>query len=269
MEDAMQLKSTYKVILTGFLLLSILACTVTFTAVLPAPASPAFAETVSVPPAITPMPQDARFIISSLNFNETGQNAEYTVNAQYPAILDIDDPLALAFNDQMYALVQNEITDFKLSVLETPKNSALAASFLEVKYSLVHQTGGIASIKFDFSGYISGAAHPYLYSLTANYQFDQRRNLSLGDLFLPGSNYLEIISTYCMAQLSQRDIGFDEFSAGAAPTAENYRNWNLTPQGLLITFDAYQVAPGAAGPQMVIVPFSEWRAVLDPQGPLG
>jgi hypothetical protein len=266
MEDDMQLNSTYKLILTGFALLSVLACNVTFTAVLPAPAGPAFSETATVPPAGTPLPQEVRFIISSLTFKETGQNAEYAVNAQYPAVLNTDDPLALTFNDQMYALVQDEITGFKANILEAPKNSAFTASSLDVTYSLVYQTGSIASIKFDFSGYISGAAHPYLYSLTANYHFDQRRNLSLEELFLPGSNYLEIISTYCIAQLSQRDIGFDGFSTGAAPTPENYRNWNLIPQGLLITFDAYQVAPGAAGPQMVIVPFSEWRAVLDPQG---
>jgi hypothetical protein len=269
MEDDMQLNNTFKLILTGLLLLSVLACTVTFTAVLPAPTSPAFTESTTVPPVQTPMPPNIRFIISSLNLNETSQNAEYTVNAQYPAILDTEDPLALAFNDQMYALVQDEIADFKLNVLEAPKNPVFAASSLEVRYSLVHQNGSIASIKFDFAGYISGAAHPYLYSVTANYHFDQRRKLSLDDLFLPGSNYLEIISTYCIAQLSQRDIGFDKFSTGAMPAPENYRNWNLTSQGLLITFDAYQVAPGAAGPQMVIVPFSEWRAVLDPQGPLG
>lgn len=265
----MQLNNTYKLILTGLLLLSVLACNVTFTAVLPASTSPAFIETTTVPPVTTPVPQNVQFVISSLNFTETGQNLEYTVNAQYPAILDTNDPLALAFNNQMYTLVQNEISAFKVNVLEAPKNPAFAASSIDVKYSLVHQTGSIASIKFDFSGYISGAAHPYLYSVTANYHFDQRRSLSLDDLFLPGSNYLEIISKYCIAQLSQRDIGFDGFSTGAAPTSENYRNWNLTPQGLLITFDAYQVAPGAVGPQMVIVPVSEWRAVLDPQGPLG
>jgi hypothetical protein len=138
-----------------------------------------------------------------------------------------------------------------------------------VKYGLLQQTGSLASIKFDFSVYISGAAHPYLYSRTANYHFDQRRSLSLEDLFLSGANYLEIISKYCIVQLSQRDIGFDEVSTGAAPTPENYRNWNLTSQGLLITFDTYQVAPGAAGPQMVIVPLSELQAVINSQGPLG
>jgi hypothetical protein len=38
---------------------------------------------------------------------------------------------------------------------------------------------------------------------------------------------------------------------------------------LLITFDEYQVAPYAAGPQKVAIPYSELRALINPQGPLG
>ena len=38
--------------------------------------------------------------------------------------------------------------------------------------------------------------------------------------------------------------------------------------GLLISFDTYTVAPGAAGPQSVVVPYQELRAVAAPDGPL-
>ena len=37
----------------------------------------------------------------------------------------------------------------------------------------------------------------------------------------------------------------------------------------MITFDTYQVGPGAAGPQQVNVPYSVVTAVTNPQGPLG
>jgi hypothetical protein len=206
--------------------------------------------------------------MTTLNISETGQNSEYTVNVQFPAILENTDPRASAFNDEIQTLVQREIAAFKLSVLEAPKDPAFAASSLDVRYSSWYEIGDIASIKFDFSIYISGAAHPYGYSKTVNFDFDQRRSLSLKDLFLPDSKYLETIASYCMAVLSQREIGFELTSAGAAPTPENYRNWNITLDGLMITFDTYQVAPGAAGPQTVIVPYSELEAMLDPEGPL-
>jgi hypothetical protein len=36
----------------------------------------------------------------------------------------------------------------------------------------------------------------------------------------------------------------------------------------MITFDTYQVAPGASGPQTIPIPYSELQAVINPQGPL-
>ena len=92
--------------------------------------------------------------------------------------------------------------------------------------------------------------------------------LRLGQLFLPGSNYLESIANYCIGQLSSRNIGFDSFSTGAQPLQENYGNWNITADGLLITFDEYQVAAYAAGPQEVNVPYAEVQSIIDPHGPL-
>ena len=49
---------------------------------------------------------------------------------------------------------------------------------------------------------------------------------------------------------------------------ENYRSWNITPKGLQITFDDYQVTPHAAGPQQVLVPYATLKALIDPAGPL-
>ena len=37
----------------------------------------------------------------------------------------------------------------------------------------------------------------------------------------------------------------------------------------MITFDEYQVAPYAAGPQEVTVPYGALQAVIHRQGPLG
>ncbi len=79
---------------------------------------------------------------------------------------------------------------------------------------------------------------------------------------------LDKIANYCIAQLKTRNIGFEAFTSGAQPTPENYGNWNITPDGLLITFDEYQVAAYAAGPQEVVVPYTELQSVIDPHGPL-
>jgi len=261
--------SIYKLIVASFTLLSLLACSWTFTAEFPTATIPAPAEPPTIPPLPTPTPANPPpFVISTLNFNETGQNSEYTIDVQFPAILENNDPRAQAFNDEIHALVQGEIAAFKLSVLDAPDDPAFAASSFDVKFGMLFKNDRISSIKFDHLVYISGAAHPYGYSRTVNYDFHQGKSLSLDELFHPGSNYLEAIAKYCSAELSQRDIGFDVLSTGAAPTLENYRNWNITPNGLMITFDQYQVAAGAAGSQTVVVPYGELQAGIAPEGPL-
>ncbi|MGB8981383.1 MAG: RsiV family protein [Anaerolineales bacterium] len=267
----MKTSSVYKLILTGFVLGIVLACSATYTAQFPTPTSPALTQTVTLPPAptpATPTVPNAGFTISTINFDEAGPDGEYIVTAQSPAILDSSDPVALAFNDRMQNLVQAEIAGFKQNVLDAPKDPSFAASSFDVKYNLLYQNGSLASIKFDFLGYISGAAHPYKYSATVNYDFSQGRSLALDELFSPGSDYLEAIAGFCIAELSKQP-GFEgPWRDGAAPTSENYQNWNVTADGLLITFDTYQVAPGASGPQTVLVPYSELQAVIDPQGAL-
>ena len=76
-----------------------------------------------------------------------------------------------------------------------------------------------------------------------------------------------MLSRYAIAEISTRDLS--PFLEGAAPTPENYKSWNMQPDGLRITFDPYQVAAYAAGPQTVFVPYSELGDIMRPDGPLG
>jgi hypothetical protein len=101
-----------------------------------------------------------------------------------------------------------------------------------------------------------------------NYDLAQNKELALGDLFLSNSNYLEVISNYCINELRKQPYSDVFTMEGVKPTLENYRNWNIIPEGLMVTFDTYQVAPGAAGPQVVVVPYGQLQAVIDPQGVL-
>ncbi len=259
----MKPKHICKFTIASLAIFVVLACNATFTTTIPTSAP------TPLPSAVAPTPAGFAFVISPLTINETGENAAYTINVQIPAITDNNDPHALAFNTEMQTIIQSEINDFKKAVSEMPHDPAFAAPSLDGKYNLLFQGGVIVSIKFEIQGY-TGGAHPYLNIKTANYDFSQNRQVTLSDLFLPNSNYLEVISKYCIAELGKRFIDFASgmWATGAAPTPENYDNWNITPDGLLITFDAYQVGPGASGPQTVLIPYSELQAVTNPQGPL-
>lgn len=257
-------KSTLPII--SIIVLFLLACNATFTYGYP---TPTFVPPTE-PPTATSAPRLSRQVtLVSQPYIEANQDPVFTITAQIPQLSGSDDPRVTTFNQRLNDLVQKEIAAFRGEFTNAPATEAATNSFLEVSYTLISQYGDLWSFKFVFFFYSNGAAHPGDYHLTINYDLQAGRELSLGDLFLPNSNYLETISNYCVSELGKREVGFEGgFEEGARPALENYRNWNVAPDGLLITFDTYQVAPGAAGPQAVIVPYDRLQEAMDPQGPL-
>ncbi|HLO32293.1 MAG TPA: TIR domain-containing protein [Anaerolineales bacterium] len=224
----------------------------------------AVAITTTVVTAITPeVPISQQVTLISVPFNETTQNPAFTITAQVPQLTGSNDPRVQAFNQRLNEIVKKEADAFRQ---EFP--NLTAESSLDMKYELVSRVADIWSFKFDVSFDTAGAAHPGYESMTVNYDLGQGQELALRDLFLSNSNYLEVIANYCIAELSKHEQPFE--ASGAEPKPENYHNWNITPDGLLITFDPGQVAPYMGGHMpTVLVPYTELQTVVDPHGPLG
>jgi hypothetical protein len=127
----------------------------------------------------------------------------------------------------------------------------------------------LLSILFEDFAYLGGA-HPGMFYVAINYDTTTGKTLALADLFKPGTDYLGLISSLCIADLQTREsLSAEDFATrGAAPLAENYQVWSVTPQGLLIVFQEYQVGPYAAGAQSVLIPYDALAGQLDPAGPL-
>lgn len=208
--------------------------------------------------------------LKSTPFSEESQSPIYKITAQIPYLDPATDPKVVAFNDAAKAIVDGEIAAFKGSMAEMPATPISAGSSFDIKYALIGQKGNIWSIQFDINGYADGAAHPYRYSISFNYDLQNGKQLTLDDVFLPNSNYLQMLADLSKTELTSRDIGFDAtFQQGAEPTPENYKNWNISNEGfLVITFDEDQVASHAAGSQIVTIALSSLGQVINAQGPL-
>jgi hypothetical protein len=242
-------------------LLFVLACNLL---VPPRPVS----TTLPATSAATPIALSQQVTLVPQVHSETNQTPPFTISAQTPQLFGSDDPLLTAFNQRLSQLVSKEVNTWRESFLQNTFPTMTNGSFLEANYTLLSQLEDLWSFKFDFHFYSDGAAHPGSYSMTLNYDLAQGRVLELADLFLPNTNYLEAISNSCIAELSKREFFDGAFTEGAKPTFENYRSWNITPEGLAITFDEYQVAPYAAGPQTVVVPYAQLQSLINPEGPL-
>ena len=251
------------VFFTSLLILFILACDATF--------SVGFPTATFTPPTqtATVTPPSLKLTFTSVPYSENNIEPPATITAQIPQLIGSDDPRVTAFNQAIADIVQAEIESFKLGLTGLPNPPQITISTFDAKYNVLYQGGDIWSIKFDIAIYVDGAAHPGDISRALNFDFAHSKIISMDDLFLVDSNYLEVLSKYCSEQLATREIGFDSTSVGVAPAPENYRNWNITTAGLVITFDRGQVAAYAAPAQIITIPYGKLTSLINPQGPLG
>ena len=127
-----------------------------------------------------------------------------------------------------------------------------ATSFLQIDYEMTYQSDELYSLYLLITTYIAVSAHPWMHSFSYNYDALDREFLLPGDLFLPDAAYFPTILALVEDDLMARDFGYQE---GVAEEVLLRRDkWNILPEGLRINFDAYEVGPGAAGPQLVVIP---------------
>lgn len=211
--------------------------------------------------------------------HEANKEKHYTVDARYPQIEG--DARFDNFNREARSLITKDVAAFRTSESsqETDAGSETPAetlnSTLDTGYEIRCATDDLISVEFTESTYESGAAHGNSATTVLNYDVKNGKKLALADLFNPKSNFLNVISAYCIKDLRDRskrdkDSMLDEemMKSGASPRADNYRACAITKKGLWITFDPYQVAAYAAGPQHVLVPFTALKDITRPDGPL-
>ena len=256
----------------GFVLLPLPACQL-FTGLsptyAPTPTFPPFPQpspvlTPTIAPTVTPAPPP--MIVSRLKL-EDGQNL-YTLKINYPFMERVSDPRFQLFNQEVNKLVNQISQDFKKNIqpiLATPDPN-FSPSFLIVDFKITNGDKGLISVLFNVGFYMSGAAHPNQYAETLNLDISSGKVLALKDLFKPGADYLKFISDYSFQDLTKQ--GYLEWDSGTAPNEDNFRSWNMTPDGLLFSFDPYQVASYAMGPQSVVIPYLSMKDILNPTGPL-
>lgn len=193
---------------------------------------------------------------------EDGQG-EFGTYIWAPRLLGPDETVTAPFNRAVEGFVTFALDDFRQGALEVTTEPG---SSIWITHTATLATENLVSVLFYVDGYVMGAAHPFHYSYSVNYDVDQARVLGLRDLFLPDTDYLEILSRYCLDDLTEQ--GVLAWEEGALPAPENYQQWNIAQEGLLISFDEYTVAPYAAGPQSVVVPYAVLEGILAPDGPL-
>ena len=211
--------------------------------------------------------------LTAVTKQKKDKTLHYRIQVAYPHIASSQyASSAQKFNTMIQEDIQKRIQAFSDQVTQrraeqTTLPHMLANNYLIINYEAdsIHPNNTfIVSVRFKTETYFSGMAHPTHVHSVINYNLNTGKTLTLKEIFLPHAKYLPIIATYCEKVLQKTLPKQAFFTAGVAPTIGNYDLWNLHADGLVITFDEYQVAPYAFGPQMVTIPYSELKGLLSP-----
>ncbi|HSW94076.1 MAG TPA: RsiV family protein [Gammaproteobacteria bacterium] len=198
----------------------------------------------------------------------------YQIDTVYP---QIEGDNLSAFAQQFNHLVENRVNEsvqqFKNYVkadmphMQTLPDSLKHNSFKMDYTADVLKPGNatLISVRLSVEGMQAGRAHPYHVHETLNVDLSTGKELLLKDFFKPGVNYLTVFSKYASAKLNQKLQDKWMIKDGTAPLAKNYAKWNLNNQGILITFEEYQVAPYVDGAQEVVIPWSVLKNLIEPK----
>jgi Protein of unknown function (DUF3298)/Deacetylase PdaC len=211
---------------------------------------------------------------------EVNKEKHYSVNGEYPQISG--DPRFDKFNREARNLIMKDMAAFKTAETSSEEEPTAdlpeetQTSTLDIAYDIRYATDDLISVEFGEGQYSRGAAHPNSATAVLNFDVRNGKKLSLADLFSPNSKYLDVISGYCIKALQDKAKKDNEemstsdlIKSGASARPDNYRAVAITKKGLWVTFDPYQVAPYAAGPQYVLVPYSALKDIIKPNGPIG
>jgi hypothetical protein len=218
--------------------------------------------------------------IVAKSVKENNKTLKYEIDAQYPQLTGGANPNFEKFNALARMVVMKRVAEFKKDMapqegeepVQQPEDSV--GSDLGIGYDINLAQDDLVSVQFNFGSYYFGTAHPNTHTETLNYDLKNGKQLTLVDLFKPGSKYLQSLSSYCTADLKKQskargdELPDDMLKEGAAPNSKNFQAWTITKRGLGFHFDPYQVGSYASGPQFVMVPYSALKDLIKPDGPI-
>ncbi|HKR58162.1 MAG TPA: RsiV family protein [Pyrinomonadaceae bacterium] len=190
----------------------------------------------------------------------------YELSAEYPEAAS-NNIAVKRFNRWIKRKVLSDVARFRrLELRAEPRARRLGkpsiTEGLELTFRMYYSDKWLISFRLTHSVMAAGHMHPIDYYETINYDLRQGRPLRAGDLFKRG--YLKAFSEFSRKWLSETyEIPNENwFREGTAPRTRNFPNWNVVPDGILISFEDYQVSSHNFGQPELIVPYPKLKRAL-------
>lgn len=193
----------------------------------------------------------------------------FDIAYDYPVFLSNAFEHAAEFNALVLAVVLRDVHSMREDSLRTPLSTLPGerwpwpdVSDLAGSFQVMLCTPDLVSVRLPVYRYGAGAAHPGHFTHCLSFQATPGFQLSLRHLFRELSSALLSLSGICAETLRVEDPHV--FAEGLSPAPANFERFNLTPEGLSLTFAEYQVGPYTAGEPTVLIPWPRLVELLEP-----
>ncbi|MHC9538470.1 MAG: RsiV family protein [Vulcanimicrobiota bacterium] len=171
------------------------------------------------------------------------------------------------FNKKIKEDVEKEQKKFTDAVNKNkrPKGAPDIDDEHRVACTAVAKTSKYASFMFDHYEMMSGMAHPDNWYSTVNWTA-AGKTLAIEDLFIAGKKGMERLSAESgkLLQAKVDKSAGDLVEEGWAPEAANFKNFCMSPEGLHVYFNSYQIGPRPVGAPDILIPWKALDSVLSP-----
>jgi hypothetical protein len=161
--------------------------------------------------------------------------------------------------------VNPSATDVQMLGLDQGRKYSLAIKFAE------HEDAHTVSYVFDIFEDTLGA-HPNAMVKTFTFDKTNGASLSIDDLFLPGTKYLQFLSDTSraklrtqiatMSQIAESEVDTNMLNAGTGPNSDSFADFYLEHSSLVLIFPPYSVGPWVIGTQTISIPLSNLESYL-------
>ncbi len=183
----------------------------------------------------------------------------------YPRIDAPDDPETRRWNEHVAAFAKKLAGATKEADKAGEEEEDDSDSWLD--YEIVFASPALISVEFTLSTYGHGAAHPNSASAAFNAVPAKAEPIKAADLFDGKSAWQDFLAKRCFDDLKRRDLlgeppAFPSNAEGIKAMAADAERWLIDAKGVRVEFNTYEVAPYAAGPQEVAIPWAELKPYL-------
>lgn len=213
-----------------------------------------------------------KFKFSSGSFRtEHSGIRSYEIDVEYPTIEEVRTRATLKFNRWMKKKIMGYVSEFKrlqrrAEVLDRSRKLRPLSinEGLRIWFHVYYSDDELISFRLTHSVMAMGQMHPIDYYETINYDLRRGRPLRERDVFRKG--YTRVLSDFSRRHIKENyemDYTTDEWlKSGTSPRKKNFPNWNIVPEGILISYEDYQIAAHAFGQLELIVPYEYLKGVL-------